>query len=217
MGRGIDPVLCEPPVYAYTYGIMYVYCIYVFMYIYIYMCIYKRKVSLTFISLPIVRGVGVFSFIIFRFSSPSSRLSSSAVRRDCPSSSNTTAFLRRQLLLIIISATTMKRNTCLWVVLTTYLVQQCKWTILLLLLYTYALLYYRLTVNRGDMRINYIVLILYLSCSMVEITLWVYRTVSHKYYILIKCIQLLFGYKLVIRVIISRVVVYKEIIYNVHS
>jgi len=217
MGRGIDPVLCEPPVYAYTYGIMYVYCIYVFMYIYIYMCIYKRKVSLTFISLPIVRGVGVFSFIIFRFSSPSSRLSSSAVRRDCPSSSNTTAFLRRQLLLIIISATTMKRNTCLWVVLTTYLVQQCKWTILLLLLYTYALLYYRLTVNRGDMRINYIVLILYLSCSMVEITLWVYRTVSHKYYILIKCTQLLFGYKLVIRVIISRVVVYKEIIYNVHS
>lgn len=61
-----DPVLCEPPVHAYT-----------FMYIWVYKC----KVSLTFISLPNVRGGGVFSFIIFRFSSPSSRLSSSAVRR----------------------------------------------------------------------------------------------------------------------------------------
>jgi len=57
------------------------YIMYLCIYIYIYMCIYKRKVSLTFISLPIVRGGSVFSFIIFRFSSPSSRLSSSAVRR----------------------------------------------------------------------------------------------------------------------------------------
>lgn len=62
-----DPVLCEPSVHAYK-------CMYIW--------VHNRKVSLTFISLPNVRGGGgVFSFIIFRFSSPSSRLSSSAVRR----------------------------------------------------------------------------------------------------------------------------------------
>lgn len=77
MGRGIDPVLCEPPVYVFTYGIMYVYCIYVFMYIYIYMCIYKRKVSLTFISLPIVRFVAVVSSALLYFVFP-------LHRRVCP-------------------------------------------------------------------------------------------------------------------------------------
>lgn len=54
MGRGIDPVLCEPPVYAYTYGIL---CIYVYIYIFICVYINARSLSLSSLSLSFVAAV----------------------------------------------------------------------------------------------------------------------------------------------------------------